>query len=70
MSKSKTFKALSKNIALQINNEISKNGDCCVETFAENYLSLNQKYLKLNNFNWKLLIDFIKIDLKTLMKGE
>jgi len=67
--KSKTFKALSKNIALKINNEISKNGDCCVETFVENYLLLNQKYLKLNNFNWKLLIDFIKIDLKTLTKG-
>ena len=67
--KSKIYKALSQKIALQINNEISKSGDCCVETFAENYLSLNQKYLKLNNFNWKLLIDFIKIDLKTLTKG-
>jgi len=68
--KSKMYKALSQKIALQINNEISKSGDCCVETFAENYLSLNQKYLKMNNFNWRVLIDFIKIDLKTLTKGE
>ena len=68
--KSKMYKALSQKIALQINNEISKSGDCCVETFAENYLSLNQKYLKMNNFNWRVLIDFIKIDLKTLIKGK
>ena len=68
--KSKMYKALSQKIALQINNEISKSGDCCVETFAENYLSLNQKYLKMNNFNWRVLIDFIKIDLKTLTKGK
>lgn len=63
----KTIKALSKNIALKVNNEINATGDCCVETFTEKYLASNQKYFKqINNFHWKSLIKLIKIDLSIL----